>query len=99
MQKVDNYPLFKQLFLLGKKVVLFPEIGRVKFFLSSTRPHKSNAYEYIYIYIYIFVLKNKHTNKNISTQQIYSYKFTFFPFKQKNVGHFPTKKSALRVVF
>ena len=99
MQKVDNYPLFKQLFLLGKKVVLFPEIGRVKFFLSPTRPHKSNAYEYIYIYIYIFVLKNKHTNKNISTQQIYSYKFTFFPFKQKNVGHFPTKKSALRVVF
>ena len=99
MQKVDNYPLFKQLFLLGKKVVLFPEIGRVKFFLSPTSPHKSNAYEYIYIYIYIFVLKNKHTNKNISTQQIYSYKFTFFPFKQKNVGHFPTKKSALRVVF
>ena len=55
MQKVDNYPLFKQLFLLGKKVVLFPEIGRVKFFLSPTRPHKSNAYEYIYIYIYIFL--------------------------------------------
>ena len=54
MQKVDNYPLFKQLFLLGKKVVLFPEIGRVKFFLSPTSPHKSNAYEYIYIYIFLY---------------------------------------------
>ena len=63
MQKVDNYPLFKQLFLLGKKVVLFPEIGRVKFFLSPTRPHKSNAYEYIYIYIYICIKKQTHKQK------------------------------------
>ena len=63
MQKVDNYPLFKQLFLLGKKVVLFPEIGRVKFFLSPTRPHKSNAYEYIYIYIYFCIKKQTHKQK------------------------------------
>ena len=31
-----------------KKVVLFSEIGRVKFFLSTTRPRQSNVYEDIY---------------------------------------------------
>ena len=60
MQKVDNYPLFKQLFLLGKKVVLFPEIGRVKFFLSPTRPLKSNVYDIMY---FLFQ-KNMHKQKN-----------------------------------
>ena len=43
----------------AKKVVLFPEIGRVNFFLSPTRPHKSNVYENIY---FLFQ-KNTHTNK------------------------------------
>ena len=42
-----------------KKVVLFPEIGHVKIFLSPTRPHKSNVYENIY---FLFQ-KNTHTNK------------------------------------
>ena len=59
MQKVDNYPLFKQLFLLRKKVALFPEIGRVNFFLSPTRPHKSNAHEYLFVRIYVFSLQTK----------------------------------------
>ena len=31
-----------------KKVVLFSEIGQVKVFLSTTRPHKSNVHENIY---------------------------------------------------
>ena len=43
----------------AKKVVLFPKIGRVNFFLSPTRPHKSNVYENIY---FLFQ-KNTHTNK------------------------------------
>ena len=43
----------------AKKVVLFPEIGRVNFFFSPTRPHKSNVYENIYF----LLQKNTHTNK------------------------------------
>ena len=49
----------------AKKVVLFPEIGRVKKFLSLTRPHSRmciRLYIYIYIYLYIFNIK-KQTNK------------------------------------
>ena len=38
----------------AKKVVLFPEISRVKIFLSLTRPHSRMC-----IRIYIFNLKNK----------------------------------------
>ena len=45
----------------AKKVVLFPEIGRVNFFLSPTRPHKSNVYENIY-----FLFPKKHTTKQKS---------------------------------
>ena len=46
-----------------KKVVLFPEIGRMKFFLSLTRPHSG-----VCIRIYIFNIKkqtNKQKKKNI----------------------------------
>ena len=39
-----------------KKVLLFPEIGQVKIFLSPTHPHIRMC-----IRIYIFVLKNTHT--------------------------------------
>ena len=45
-----------------KKVVLFPEIGRVKFFLSFTRLQMSNVYENIYI----LFQKYTHTNKKNS---------------------------------
>ena len=76
MQKVDNYPLFKQLFLLGKKVVLFPEIGRVKFFLSPTSPHKSNAYEYIYIYFCI--KKQTHKQKSFHPANLLVQIYVFF---------------------
>ena len=47
-----------------KKVVLFPEIDRVKNFLSPNRPHMSNVYENIY-----FCSKKTHTNKKSSTSQ------------------------------
>ena len=39
-----------------KKVVLFPEICRVKIFLSPNLPHMSNVYENIY-----FLFQKKHT--------------------------------------
>ena len=41
-----------------KKVVLFPEIGRMKNFLSPTFPHKSNVYENIY-----FLFQKTHTKQ------------------------------------
>ena len=67
-----------------KKVVLFPEIGWVKNFLSPIRPHKSNRYEHI---CFLFQ-KSTHTNKQM-----------FFPSKNKIGLCFATKKSAVRVVF
>ena len=66
------------LFTKTKKVVLFPEISRVKFFLLPPRPHKSNVYENIY---FLFQ-KNTHTNKKKFHYQIYLYEFTFSLFKQ-----------------
>ena len=42
-----------------KKVVLFPEIGRMKKFLSPTHPHKSN----VYVNIYFLFQKNTHKQK------------------------------------
>ena len=62
-----------------KKVVLFPEIGRAKIFLSPTRPHKSKVYENIYIYFFI----SKKTQTKKIHQQICSYECTFFSSKQK----------------
>ena len=50
--------------ILGqKKVILLPEIGRVKFFLSFIRPHSR-----ICIGIYIFIFK-KQTNKQKKTKK------------------------------
>ena len=43
----------------SKKVVLFPEIDRVKKFLSLTRPHSQMC-----IRIYIFSFKQKNTQTN-----------------------------------
>ena len=72
-----------------KKVALFPEIGRVKNFLS-------NVYENIY---FLFQKNTQKQQKNFH-QQNHSYKFTFFFFqKTKNRALcFSTKKSAVRVV-
>ena len=57
-------------FVLGQeKVVLFPDIGRLKIFLSPTHPHKSNVYGNIY-----FFVSKKHTHKQKNFHlQIYSY--------------------------
>ena len=79
-----------------KKVVLFPEICRVKIFLSPTLPHMSNVYENIY---FLFQ-KNTRKQKNFY-QQIYSYKFTFFCLQiiKDRALCFLTKKSTVRVVF
>ena len=48
-----------------KKVVLFPEIGRVKNVLSLTRPHSRMC-----IRIHIFNLK-KQTNKKVKKKREY----------------------------
>ena len=48
-----------------KKVVLFPEIGRVKIFLSLTRSHSR-----IWIIIYIFKFKEQQTNNNKKPKRI-----------------------------
>ena len=45
-----------------KKVVLFPEIGLLKLFLSLTLPHGQ-----MYIRIYIFNFKKQRTNKQTKT--------------------------------
>ena len=47
-----------------KKVVLFPEIGRVNFFLSLTDPRSRN---FIRIYIFCFKKKKKEKRKNTGT--------------------------------
>ena len=64
-----------------KKVVLFPEICRVKIFLSPTLPDMSNVYENIY---FLFQ-KNTRKQKNFH-QQIYSYKLLFFLPNNKRQG-------------
>ena len=55
---------------MGKKVVLFLEIGRLKIFLSLTRPHCRMC-----IGIYTFIFKknkqrNKQKNKNKKAKEI-----------------------------
>ena len=67
-----------------KKIVLFPEIGRVKIFLSPTRPYKSNVYENIYF----FFKKNTHTNKKISTNKFIATNLRLFAFKKQKIGLF-----------
>ena len=60
-----------------KKLVLFPEIGRVKIFLSSTRPQSR-----VCMRIYIFCFK-KHTNKKISPTKFIRTNLHFFPSNNK----------------
>ena len=55
----SHKPFFWQHESGQKKVVLFPEIGRVKMFLSLTRPHNQMC-----VRIYVFKLKKQQTNKN-----------------------------------
>ena len=50
-------------FIKPKKVVLFPEIGEVKIFLSLTRPHSRMC-----IRIIIFCFKKTHTGKQKAGQ-------------------------------
>ena len=80
-----------------KKVILFPKIDRVKNFLSTTRPHKSNVYENIF-----FVSKtHTHTQtKKISTSKFIckNLRFSLQKIREKDLC-FSTKKSAVRVVF
>ena len=80
-----------------KKVVLFLEIGRVKKFLSPTRPHKSNEYETIY---FLFQ-KNAHINKTISNSKFIRTNLQFFALQtiKDRALCFSTKKSAVKVVF
>ena len=53
------------LIMLSKKVVLFPEIGRVKFFISLTRPHSRMC-----IKIYIFNKKTTTIEKVKETKEV-----------------------------
>ena len=48
----------QKVILRPKKVVLFPENGQAKFFLSLTRPHSQ-----MYIRIYVFNFKKKKKRK------------------------------------
>ena len=52
-----------------KKVVLFPEIGRVNFFLSLTDPRSRN-----FIRIYIFCFKKKKKGKKKKHRHAYKQK-------------------------
>ena len=61
--RCETQQIYKETYLLlhllrPKKVVLFPEIGRMKKILSLTRPHSQMC-----IRIYIFNFKNKQTSK------------------------------------
>ena len=96
MQKVDNYPLFKQLFLLSKKVVLFPEIGRVKFFLSPTRPLKSNVYDIMY---FLFQKKHAQTKKFPLAKLFVRVSVFSLQTITDRALCFSTKKTVVRVVF
>ena len=46
------------------KVVLFPEIGLVKIFLSFTHPHSRNC-----VRIYAFIFKKQKSKKNKTTKK------------------------------
>ena len=72
-----------------KKVVLFPEIGRAKIFLSPTRPHKSNVYENIYIY---FFISKKHKQKKFTSKFVLTNVRFFPPNKRKGSLFFNKEK-------
>ena len=62
-----------------KRVVLFPEICRVKNFLSPTCPHKSNVYENIH-----FLFQKRHTQiKKVLLADLLVQIYVFFPLKNK----------------
>ena len=56
----------QKVILRPKKVVLFPENGQAKFFLSLTRPHSQM---YIRIYVFNFKKKKKKKEKEKEKQQ------------------------------
>ena len=78
-----------------KKVVLFPEICRVKIFLSPTLPHMSNVYENIY---FLFQ-KNTRKQKNFPSKFIRTNYFFSYQIIKDRALCFSTKKSTVRVVF
>ena len=77
-----------------KKVILFPEIGLVKFFLSPTRPHKSNVYN-----TYFLFQENTQTKKNSTSKFIRTNLHFVLQTMKDRVFCFSTKNSAVRVVF
>ena len=67
-------------FVFNIRPDLFPEIDRVKKFLSPTRPHKSNVYKNINF----FVLKKTHTQtKEFPPTNLFPRIYDYFPSKNK----------------
>ena len=52
---------------IAKKVVLFPEIDRMKNFLLHARPHKSNVYENMYFFCFKKISTGKVIRTNLAT--------------------------------
>ena len=77
---------------------MFPEIGRVKNFLSPTRPHKSNVYENIYL---LFLKKMQTQAKKFPLENLFVRIYVFFLWNNKKGRAlcFSTKKNAVSVVF
>ena len=77
---------------------MFPEIGRVKIFLSPTRPHKSNVYENIYL---LFLKKMQTLAKKFPLENLFVRIYVFFLWNNKKGRAlcFSTKKNAVSVVF
>ena len=66
-----------------KKVVLLPEIGRVKsFYYLPVRIHR------MCMTIYIICFKKTHTNKKIRTSKFIRTNLRFFPLQTIKVGPF-----------
>ena len=84
----DLFPTIQNFWILliiiepKKKVILFPEIGRVKKFLSPTHLHKSTLYE------------NKGSNYRIVIREI----LRIVHFSQYSFSHGPRKASYFRHV-
>ena len=77
---------------------MFPEIGRVKNFLSPTHPHKSNVYENIYL---LFLKKMQTQAKKFPLENLFVRIYVFFLWNNKKGRAlcFSTKKNAVSVVF
>ena len=77
---------------------MFPEIGRVKIFLSPTRPHKSNVYENICL---LFLKKMQTQAKKFPLENLFVRIYVFFLWNNKKGRAlcFSTKKNAVSVVF